>query len=39
VTQLGEGELEFQRIMPLVREGLRFAEDLAKAVNLKLKDA
>ncbi|GAA5899757.1 uncharacterized protein JCM6883_005980 [Sporobolomyces salmoneus] len=39
LTQLGEGELEYQRIMPLVKEGVKFAEELAKAINLKLKDA
>ncbi|GAA6009057.1 hypothetical protein JCM11491_005729 [Sporobolomyces phaffii] len=39
LTQLGEGELEHPRIMPLVKEGAKFAEELAKAMNLKLKDA
>ncbi|GAA5982336.1 hypothetical protein JCM5350_006148 [Sporobolomyces pararoseus] len=39
LTQLGEGELEYGRIMPLVKEGTKFAAELAKAMNLKLKDA
>lgn len=39
LTQLGEGELEYSRIMPLVKEGTKFAAELAKAMNLKLKDA
>ncbi|GAA5835870.1 hypothetical protein JCM3766R1_005873 [Sporobolomyces carnicolor] len=39
LTQLGEGELEYQRIMPLVREGTKFAGELANAINLKLKSA
>jgi len=36
---MGEGEMEFQRIKPLIGEGQRFAGELAKAMNLKLKDA
>ncbi|GAA5829847.1 hypothetical protein JCM5353_003431 [Sporobolomyces roseus] len=39
LTQMGEGEMEFQRIKPLITEGVRFAGELAKAMNLKLRDA
>ncbi|GAA5943992.1 uncharacterized protein JCM15063_006138 [Sporobolomyces koalae] len=39
LTQLGEGELEYQRIMPLAKEGVYFAQEFAKAINVKLAEA
>ncbi|BGP34847.1 hypothetical protein JCM10296v2_006671 [Rhodotorula toruloides] len=39
VTQLGEGEIEFARLMPLVTDAGKYAQELLKSVNAKLKDA
>ncbi|GAA5907425.1 hypothetical protein JCM6882_003857 [Rhodosporidiobolus microsporus] len=39
VTQMGDGEVEFARLMPLLTEAGNFAKELAKGLNAKLKDA
>ncbi|GAA6036320.1 hypothetical protein JCM8097_001664 [Rhodosporidiobolus ruineniae] len=39
LTQMGEGEIEFARVMPLVQEASNYARELVKTLNAKLKDA
>ncbi|GAA5853321.1 hypothetical protein JCM8547_000283 [Rhodosporidiobolus lusitaniae] len=39
ITQMGEGEIEFARLMPLVTEASSYAKDLIKTLNAKLKNA
>ncbi|GAA5984697.1 hypothetical protein JCM10908_003465 [Rhodotorula pacifica] len=39
VTQLGEGEIEYARMMPLLTEAGKYAQELIKSLNAKLRDA
>ncbi|GAA5836709.1 hypothetical protein JCM9279_007633 [Rhodotorula babjevae] len=39
LAQLGEGEVEFARVMPLVSEAGKYAQELLRTVNAKLRDA
>ncbi|BGP19502.1 hypothetical protein JCM10213_006322 [Rhodosporidiobolus nylandii] len=39
VTQMGEGEIEFARVQGLVAEAGKYAQELVKGLNAKLKDA
>ncbi|GAA6046704.1 hypothetical protein JCM3770_003125 [Rhodotorula araucariae] len=39
LAQLGEGEIEFARLMPLVAEASKYALELRTALNAKLRDA
>ncbi|BGP42934.1 hypothetical protein JCM10450v2_007053 [Rhodotorula kratochvilovae] len=39
LAQLGEGEIEFARLMPLVQEASKYALELRKTLNAKLRDA
>ncbi|GAA6060465.1 hypothetical protein JCM10212_000893 [Sporobolomyces blumeae] len=39
LAQSGEGEIEFARIQGLVREGVRYGNESAKSLNVKLRDA
>ncbi|GAA5962217.1 hypothetical protein JCM8115_006632 [Rhodotorula mucilaginosa] len=38
VTQLGEGEIEYARMVPLLTEAGKYAQDLIKSLNAKLRD-
>ncbi|GAA5924740.1 hypothetical protein JCM1841_004133 [Sporobolomyces salmonicolor] len=39
LTQLGEGEIEYARVMPLVQQAGKFAQELARGLNARLRDA
>ncbi|GAA5995432.1 uncharacterized protein JCM10292_005169 [Rhodotorula paludigena] len=39
ITQLGEGEIEYARVLPLISEASKYALELMKGLNAKLKAA